>query len=319
MPKVSFVLPAFKRKYLYESIESILAQSYQDFELIVVDDASPENLKEVVDQFSDIRLSYHRNEHNLGGKSLVDAWTHAIGFAQGEFCVMASDDDIYHRDYLKEMVRLSEKYPNVDVFHCRMALINVAGDIFNYGDCRAEFESCLDLLYFRGVKRYWQAFPEFMFRIKALQDIGGFVTFPVAYFSDDATFFSLALKNGIVFSNSILFYFRFSGINISTRRDNVLEKVDAVIKFMKWYPSFLEKILTENKEEEAYKKFISHALYETSCKVLFYEVSRGTLRDICQVLKTLDMPNKVIKNSIIKHYLKRKIDAFIHLITFNRL
>lgn len=319
MPKVSFILPAYKGKYLKEAIESILLQSYKDFELVVVDDASPENLKEIVNQFSDNRLTYIRNEQNLGGKSLVAAWTRAMTYATGEYCVVASDDDIYHRDYLQAMINLSEKYPKVDLFHCRIARINAEGKILDYGDARAEFENCLDLLYFRGCKRYWQMFPEFMFRLKTWKEIGGFVDFPVGYFSDDATFFLLALKNGIVCSESLLFYFRFSGINISTRYDNVLPKVDAVLKFMDWYPHLLEKIQTEDNESYMYKEFIRKELYNTSCKLLFYETSRGNMKDLYNVLHTFKMPNQVIRNCIIKQFIKRKIDAIIRIISFNRI
>ena len=96
MPKVSFVLPAYKRRFLHEAIASILSQSYTDFELIVVDDASPENLQEVVDEFHDDRLAYHRNERNIGGKDLVAAWNQAMEYAIGQWCVLASDDDVYH-------------------------------------------------------------------------------------------------------------------------------------------------------------------------------------------------------------------------------
>ena len=62
--KFSITIPAYKQKYLYEAIESCLVQSYKDFELIVVDDASPEDLKSIVDMFSDPRLRYFRNKKN---------------------------------------------------------------------------------------------------------------------------------------------------------------------------------------------------------------------------------------------------------------
>ena len=133
MPKVSFILPAYKRRFLKGAIASILAQTYRDFELVVVDDCSPENLKAVVDEFQDDRLTYHRNEMNIGGKDLVAAWNHAMEFATGEWCVLASDDDVYHPDYLQEMVALTEKYPQVDLVHCRNANIDAEGRITDVG------------------------------------------------------------------------------------------------------------------------------------------------------------------------------------------
>ena len=60
----SFIMPAYKAKYLHMAIESILKQSYKDFELIIVNDASPENLKDIVDYYDDDRIIYKENDKN---------------------------------------------------------------------------------------------------------------------------------------------------------------------------------------------------------------------------------------------------------------
>lgn len=65
-PMFSFIMPCYKRQFLGKAIESILAQTYDDFELVVVNDASPENLYEVVNSISDPRLRYEENITNLG-------------------------------------------------------------------------------------------------------------------------------------------------------------------------------------------------------------------------------------------------------------
>lgn len=125
MPFVSFVLPAYKATYLSEAIHSILSQTYKDFELIVVNDASPEDVKSVVAGFNDKRLFYFENKHNIGGKDLVKQWNdYCLPKASGEWVVLASDDDVYAPTYLEEMVKLSRKYPNVDLIHCRVNKIN---------------------------------------------------------------------------------------------------------------------------------------------------------------------------------------------------
>jgi hypothetical protein len=70
----SFIMPCYKRQFLGKAIESILAQTYDDFELVVVNDASPEKLYEVVNSISDPRLRYEENITNLGGRDLVACW-----------------------------------------------------------------------------------------------------------------------------------------------------------------------------------------------------------------------------------------------------
>ena len=80
-PSFSFVMPAYKRQFLQQSIESILKQTYTNLELVVVDDASPENLYEVVRQFDDRRLRYERNPENIGAGDLVANWNHCSRFS----------------------------------------------------------------------------------------------------------------------------------------------------------------------------------------------------------------------------------------------
>lgn len=147
MPFVSFVLPAYKATYLKEAIHSILSQTYRDFELIIVNDASPENVGEVVANFHDERLLYYENEHNIGGKDLVKQWNdYCLPKTSGEWVVMASDDDMYAPTYLEEMVKLTEKYPQCDLFHCRVDKINKWGEVIGTSAPSAEFESCLDFI-----------------------------------------------------------------------------------------------------------------------------------------------------------------------------
>lgn len=63
--KYQFILPAYKQTYL-KSTESILSQTYRNFEVIVIDDASPEDLKSVCNDFTDTRLHYYKNKVNIG-------------------------------------------------------------------------------------------------------------------------------------------------------------------------------------------------------------------------------------------------------------
>ena len=63
--KYSFVLPAYKATFLREAIDSILAQSYPDFELIIVNDKSPEDLTSIVNSYHDVRIQYYVNAQNI--------------------------------------------------------------------------------------------------------------------------------------------------------------------------------------------------------------------------------------------------------------
>lgn len=71
--KYTFLLPAYKARYFAEALESIKNQTFADFNCIVSDDCSPEDLKAIFDEKvgSDSRFTYRRNEANMGSESLV--------------------------------------------------------------------------------------------------------------------------------------------------------------------------------------------------------------------------------------------------------
>lgn len=217
-PKFSFVLPAYKASYLNEAIDSILNQTYADFELIVVNDASPEDIDSIVSKFSDSRIVYYENSENIGGKDLVDQWNHCLSYANGAFIILASDDDVYDPYYLAEINRLICKYPQCDVFSVTVSLINSKGNIIREDKPIQEFETYND--YVRTKLRGWVTsnIASYCFRRDALEKIGGFVKFPLAWHTDVVTVISLA-KNGVATSPHRLFGFRASGISISTTRN----------------------------------------------------------------------------------------------------
>ncbi|MCI7555647.1 MAG: glycosyltransferase [Bacteroidales bacterium] len=215
-PKYSFVMPAYKSQFLKESIDSILAQSYKDFELIIVDDASPDDIAGVVSSYDDARIRYYRNEENIGGTNLVSQWNHSVEYAQGDWIILATDDDIYENAFLETADRLLNKYPNVDIFRGRIASFNSSSpDSLLYAECCLPEHTCLEEFYYYHFHGIHGGIPQYVFRKSALESIGGFVDFPKAIGSDDATAILIA-KNGIVCSGEFLVRFRVSKINISS-------------------------------------------------------------------------------------------------------
>ena len=323
MPKVSFILPAYKRRFLHEAIDSILSQTYHDFELIIVDDNSPEKLKEVIEEFHDERITYHHNEQNIGGKNLVAAWNHAMEFANGEWCVLASDDDIYAPDFLETMMSLVEKYPKVDLFHCRISEINERGEIIRIGDFRNEYETIWEMLYYRGVKRAMQCAPDFLFKRNALKTIGGFIDFPSAFFSDDATWYSLAKDKGIVCSSKCLFKWRMSNINTCGKRDNLYNKSKAVLDFNIWLQNFISLlVLPTAKEDLVYMNLIEKYIYTSNENILHYTLDQANYSNWKKIIvKLKEMPALLQKKckrnrlkkilSFYNYYLLRLFDKII--------
>lgn len=97
--KVSVIMPAYKAKFIKEAINSVLNQTFTDFELIVVNDNSPEDIGSIVNSYTDSRIRYYKNEDNLGAVNLVDSWNKCLSYAVGDYVCLLCDDDIYHPDF----------------------------------------------------------------------------------------------------------------------------------------------------------------------------------------------------------------------------
>lgn len=109
-PAVSVLMTAFNReRYIAEAIESVLSQTFTDFELIVVDDCSTDRTIDVVERYlSDPRIRLVRNERNLGD---YPNRNHAATFARGEFLKYHDSDDVMYSDCLALMVGALKAVP----------------------------------------------------------------------------------------------------------------------------------------------------------------------------------------------------------------
>ena len=225
--RLSFVLPAWKGKYLFEAISSIVSQTIKDWELVVVDDCSPEPVGEIVASFKDPRIRYYRNEENIGGKDLVRQWNHSISFAAGEYVVLAADDDKYKPEFCEEMLRLAEKYPEVDLIHSSVEQIDEDGHHLWDDSILPEYTSKYEYLNWWLTGRSFTCVGNFAFKRSALMAMGGFMDFPCAFGSDIATPISLS-KNGVANTQQMLFCFRQSEQHLSSDSSRFKEKLEAI-------------------------------------------------------------------------------------------
>jgi glycosyltransferase involved in cell wall biosynthesis len=116
-PTVSFVVPCYNLAHLLpECICSILSQSYSDFEVLVMDDCSPDNTAEVGNSFCDSRVRYVRNEANLGP---LRNYNKGINLSRGKYVWLISADDYLRQPYvLDRYVKLLEAHPQVGYTFC---------------------------------------------------------------------------------------------------------------------------------------------------------------------------------------------------------
>ena len=238
--KFSITIPAYKQKYLYEAIESCLAQTYEDFELIIVDDASPEDLKSVVDQFDDKRIRFYRNEKNCGALNVVDNWNICLGYAQGDYVICMGDDDRLLPCCLEEYSKLIDKYPNIGLLHGWTEIIDEKSQPTKLTSRRTEYESVYSLMWHRLNVYSYQFIGDFCFNRHLLVKNGGFYKLPLAWSSDDLSAYVAASYNGVANTQAIVFQYRVNSQTI-TSSGNVDYKMEASISYFHWIYDFLKK------------------------------------------------------------------------------
>ncbi len=116
-PTVSFVVPCYNLAHLLsDCINSILSQSFHDFEVLIMDDCSPDNTAEVAQSFRDPRVKHIRNDPNLGH---LRNYNKGIALARGKYIWLISADDFLRRPYVLECyVDRLDKNPSVGYAYC---------------------------------------------------------------------------------------------------------------------------------------------------------------------------------------------------------
>jgi len=117
MPKVTFIVPCYKLGHLLpDCIHSILAQSYQDYEVLILDDCSPDETPRIAQSFVDPRVKYIRNEQNLGH---LRNYNKGIELARGKYVwLISADDCLRSAAVLDRYVELMDANPQVGYSFC---------------------------------------------------------------------------------------------------------------------------------------------------------------------------------------------------------
>jgi glycosyltransferase involved in cell wall biosynthesis len=129
-PKLSIGLPVYNgERYLAQALESLLAQTFRGFELVISDNASTDRTPEICCAYAqrDPRVRYVRNPRNLGA---VANFNRVFELSKAPLFKWASHDDLHHETYLEGCIRLLDENPDVVLAHSGTAFIDENGDIF---------------------------------------------------------------------------------------------------------------------------------------------------------------------------------------------
>jgi hypothetical protein len=233
MKNLAIVIPAFKSQFFEQALSSIVKQSNRNFNGYIFDDAGPEEIFEIASKYP--QFKYFRFDENLGGKNLVSHWNRCLEKIAEEWVWFFSDDDIASDNCVEEFYEKSKEFPMSNVFRFELDIIDSIGnDNRGYRDLHNQTS-----LEFLGSKleKTVSVVPDHIFNKKRLFELNkGFVDFPLAWCSDDATWMLLGKENGIVAINNARVKWRISGLNISSIKDRKTMKIKlhAFMLFYLW-------------------------------------------------------------------------------------
>lgn len=127
-PLVSILMPVYNTApYLKEAMDSMLSQTFKDFELIVLNDCSPDNADEILDMYNDPRIVRYKGERNMGLSNVLNA---GMDMARGKYIARMDSDDISLPNRLEVQVKYMEEHPDIDLCSCGMKMFGAKDDVW---------------------------------------------------------------------------------------------------------------------------------------------------------------------------------------------
>ena len=227
MKLVSIVLPTYNgEKFLRQSIESVLNQTYQNWELIIVNDCSTDSSLKIAEEYAkkDSRVKVISNSSN---KKLPASLNAGFDLAKGEYWTWTSDDNWYLPDAIEKMARTLDNNPDVGLIYANMVFVNEqgkevrkkkrreAGTLFT-GDC---IGAC------------------FLYRASDAKKAGKYRE--DLFCAEDYEFWLRLYCNGVKFKliSEFLYFYRMHGESISATKKHLVDARTAEIK-LEYYDKF---------------------------------------------------------------------------------
>ncbi|WP_341875751.1 glycosyltransferase family 2 protein [Defluviitalea saccharophila] len=192
-PEVSVVLPIYNsEEYIEETLESILSQSYKNFELIIINDGSTDRSLDIINSFTriDDRIIFLSRRN----KGLVCSLNEGISLARGKYIARCDADDINYQDRFEKQVKFLNENDHIDIVGTK---VEVIGEVEESIKVKRRAQLNIDIDEFNGEEKiltYWHclAHSSVMFRKTLIDRIGGYRD----YKSEDLELWIRALKNG---------------------------------------------------------------------------------------------------------------------------
>lgn len=242
---LAIVIPAYKSTFLSAALDSIAAQTCKDFTLYIGDDCSPNDLKSIVDNYTDkINIVYKRFDKNLGGRDLVAQWERCIDMTQGEeWLWLFSDDDVMDSHCVEEFYKCHKRHSQEGLFHFNINEIDFNGKLIKKLAPWPDFITPKQFLDNKTLGKAPTFVVEFIMRYSLFIKQGRFQNFDLAWGSDYITWLKLSDANGGIRTiKTPRISWRGSGENISNdfSQQVIFRKMRAMFRTVKYVTDFAE-------------------------------------------------------------------------------
>lgn len=264
-PLVSIIIPNYNyARYLKERMDSILNQTFRDFEIILLDDASTDDSVEIINKYKSHPqvTAIVINKENTG--SPFKQWWKGIQMARGKYIWIAETDDVADLSFLEQTVTLAEKYPDTSICHVGFKMMDsesnvITKDFNKFGKRRIK----KGYAYFKGTeyaKRnlYWGSYIRnasgVIFRREYTTRLASSSFVEMRYSGDWLFWFEMSMLGGVIEIYKELNFFRQHGKSVTDSGKINAKGVQEDIKIVK----HIENIFPDF---SAYKKCIRGALF----------------------------------------------------------
>ena len=277
LSKFSVLLPVRNGwPYVKECVESILAQSYPHFDLLVLDNQSTDQTVEWLRSLRDDRIRIHTSPSSL---SIVESWARVKDVPKQEFMTMIGHDDKFDPDFLLAISELISKHPESGLYQTGARLINSQGRTIRSCIVVPEIETAADYLKARLTFNRDTFGTGFVMRSADYDRVGGIPGFEKLFFADDALWLSLIDRSSKASDSRELFSVRVHPKSESASLPSVWASIITGLgQFSEFMAAFAE---TNAPAREIYQKYgpdFMLAYHRNACIFALIEASEAGRR-----------------------------------------
>lgn len=275
-PLISIIIPAYNPgKLIAETIDSVLNQTYQNFEIIIVDDGSTDNTRQIIESFTDKRIKLY-SQKNSGLPSIPR--NKGVSYAQGEFLAFLDHDDVWKPEKLERQLKIIAQDPSISLV-CTNAF-----KLFNDQKTTIPTLSGKQSGKFDDSYLFPRSFviqSSVLLKKSVFHDVGGLdEARELKAVEDYDLWIRVYQKNNCYFINDELLYYRIFPESASGGNLKIIERDLNYVKGKFLTYPFSEKIRQIKYSDVVYRL----ALYQISVKDINYKIS---LRDCFKKLKSV--------------------------------